>query len=147
MHRLLRWAIIVSISVYLFPSTAVPADMVNVRTVEDLLKSCTAHKRFYVGNSDGSVQEAMSALNCRLFFQGFTEGHNMVLAWGHLSGTVSDAAINELTMFCPPPDATVDLGIEKFLAWAKAHPDQWTNLPGVGLGSALQDAWPCPKSF
>ncbi len=48
---------------------------------------------------------------------------------------------------CPPnPAPTRNEGLQRFLAWAKAHPDYLNDPPADVLGRFLVEQFPCPKA-
>ena len=143
-HRLAAIGLVLG---YIFVSAVASANAFSIQTVEDLFDSCNAHEHAIAEGNDISVDKAMSALACRIFVQGFIAGHNTVLAWAHEKGTVAEATVKELTVYCVPPDATVGSAIAAFLNWAERNPQSWQSLAGMGVGWAFETAWPCAKSI
>lgn len=50
-------------------------------------------------------------------------------------------------IMCPPnPPPTRNEGLQRFLAWAKQHPDYLKDPPADVLGRFLVEQFPCPKA-
>jgi len=147
MPRRYYQVIVASFIGHVVASTAASAGNISLETVSDLSVSCKVYERLNSEKTDIPTDAVLLAVSCRVFFQGFIAGHNTVLAWAHEKGTVTEVAINRLTMYCAPRDATIRSAITKFLTWADSHPEAQQWLAGLGVGWALETAWPCGKEI
>jgi Rap1a immunity proteins len=118
-----------------------------INTVANLATVCNGHKRLVSGDSELPLQDVTGALRCRSFFEGFAAGHGAVLGRAEALKMLSQSAVGSLTIFCPPPRATVDMAIFEFLRWSNTHPQQQDALPGLGISWSLEAVWPCGKDI
>lgn len=147
MSQRFRLAIIGPIVGCIFISATASANSYTVETVKDLLDFCRVHEQLIAEKDDTPIGKIMSAFACRHFVQGFLAGHNTVLAWANAKSSVAGMVIEDLPIYCVPPNATVGSAIASFLIWADSHPESWQSLAGIGVGWALEATWPCAKSI
>lgn len=106
------------------PSLAVERDDFVVATLTDLVDVCTTPE------SDPLYVAGLA------FCQGYVVGavhYHLALHGGKAKPVV-----------CPPqPTPTRTQAIDRFVAWAKAHPDYANERPVEALVKFLVDTWPC----
>ena len=98
-----------------------------------------------VTEEDFQVKDTQSLLNlCTAPQSDPLHGEAIHFCHGYLVGAIHYDRMTNTPLFCPPdPPPSRNDGVERFVTWAKAHPQFMQEVPVETEFRFLTETWPC----